>query len=185
MIRPFLGFGGESGSGCVALGPTLLAVHVCAQPRQRSLEGEASTPMKRWLRHTLIFCFQFARLTTVRLAVLETKKARRVVGLHGLWRREWDSNPRYLAIHTLSKRAPSATRTPLLFRDCKLMHLCDYVQIYLVVWRLLYDGLTDQIDFFIHSEQRNPAFRVKFQPLGVCVLRNLNVFYSLFKDGVC
>ena len=22
------------------------------------------------------------------------------------WRREWDSNPRYLAVHTLSKRAP-------------------------------------------------------------------------------
>jgi hypothetical protein len=23
-----------------------------------------------------------------------------------IWRREWDSNPRYLAVHTLSKRAP-------------------------------------------------------------------------------
>ena len=22
------------------------------------------------------------------------------------WRREWDSNPRYVAVHTLSKRAP-------------------------------------------------------------------------------
>ncbi len=22
------------------------------------------------------------------------------------WRREWDSNPRYLSVHTLSKRAP-------------------------------------------------------------------------------
>ena len=29
------------------------------------------------------------------------------------WRRGWDSNPRYLAVHTLSKRAPSTTRTPL------------------------------------------------------------------------
>jgi hypothetical protein len=29
------------------------------------------------------------------------------------WRREWDSNPRYLAVNTLSKRAPSATRPSL------------------------------------------------------------------------
>ncbi len=29
------------------------------------------------------------------------------------WRRGRDSNPRYLAVHTLSRRAPSATRTPL------------------------------------------------------------------------
>jgi hypothetical protein len=31
----------------------------------------------------------------------------------GVWRREWDSNPRYLAVNTLSKRAPSATRPSL------------------------------------------------------------------------
>ena len=35
------------------------------------------------------------------------------MGLVGLWRREWDSNPRYLAVNTLSKRAPSATRPSL------------------------------------------------------------------------
>ena len=35
-------------------------------------------------------------------------------GLSFLWRREQDSNLRYLAAHTLSKRAPSTTRTPLL-----------------------------------------------------------------------
>ena len=29
--------------------------------------------------------------------------------------REWDSNPRYVAINTLSRRAPSATRPPLYF----------------------------------------------------------------------
>ncbi len=29
------------------------------------------------------------------------------------WRRGWDSNPRYVAVHTLSRRAPSATRSPL------------------------------------------------------------------------
>ena len=29
------------------------------------------------------------------------------------WRREWDSNPRYLSVHTLSKRAPSAARPSL------------------------------------------------------------------------
>ncbi len=30
-----------------------------------------------------------------------------------IWRRERDSNPRYVAVYTLSRRAPSATRTPL------------------------------------------------------------------------
>jgi hypothetical protein len=35
----------------------------------------------------------------------------------GLWRREWDSNPRYLAVNTLSKRAPSATRPSLRARN--------------------------------------------------------------------
>jgi hypothetical protein len=35
-----------------------------------------------------------------------------------LWRREWDSNPRYLAVNTLSKRAPSATRPSLRLRLC-------------------------------------------------------------------
>ena len=29
------------------------------------------------------------------------------------WRRERDSNPRYVAVYTLSRRAPSTTRTPL------------------------------------------------------------------------
>ncbi len=29
------------------------------------------------------------------------------------WRRGWDSNPRYLSVYTLSKRAPSAARPPL------------------------------------------------------------------------
>ena len=32
---------------------------------------------------------------------------------YGGWRRGRDSNPRYIAIHTLSKRAPSTTRSPL------------------------------------------------------------------------
>ena len=30
-----------------------------------------------------------------------------------IWRRERDSNPRYVAVYTLSRRAPSATRPPL------------------------------------------------------------------------
>src|SRR5467141_4133503 len=30
-----------------------------------------------------------------------------------VWRRGWDSNPRYVAVYTLSKRAPSAARPPL------------------------------------------------------------------------
>src|SRR5438309_10101150 len=29
------------------------------------------------------------------------------------WRRGWDSNPRYVSVYTLSKRAPSAARPPL------------------------------------------------------------------------
>ena len=34
--------------------------------------------------------------------------------LSGIWRRERDSNPRYaINVYTLSRRAPSATRTPL------------------------------------------------------------------------
>ena len=37
-----------------------------------------------------------------------------------LWRRGWDSNPRYLAVNTLSKRAPSATRPPLQTRALTL-----------------------------------------------------------------
>jgi hypothetical protein len=31
----------------------------------------------------------------------------------GIWRRERDSNPRYPEVHTLSRRALSATQTPL------------------------------------------------------------------------
>ena len=31
----------------------------------------------------------------------------------GAWRRGWDSNPRYVAAHASSKRAPSTARTPL------------------------------------------------------------------------
>ncbi len=34
-------------------------------------------------------------------------------------RRGWDSNPRYLAVNTLSKRARSATLTPLLIFYCR------------------------------------------------------------------
>ena len=30
-----------------------------------------------------------------------------------IWRRERDSNPRYVSVYTLSRRAPSATRPPL------------------------------------------------------------------------
>jgi hypothetical protein len=33
------------------------------------------------------------------------------------WRRERDSNPRYVAVYTLSRRAPSTTRTPLQFNQ--------------------------------------------------------------------
>ena len=33
--------------------------------------------------------------------------------LFGYWRRGRDSNPRYVSVYTLSRRAPSASRTPL------------------------------------------------------------------------
>src|SRR5882724_4050293 len=36
------------------------------------------------------------------------------------WRRGWDSNPRYVSVYTLSKRAPSAARPPLQFQTCFL-----------------------------------------------------------------
>src|SRR6266404_202307 len=36
------------------------------------------------------------------------------------WRRGWDSNPRYVSVYTLSKRAPSAARPPLPFQTCFL-----------------------------------------------------------------
>ena len=43
----------------------------------------------------------------------DTKKPRDA-GLFCIWRRERDSNPRYaINVYTLSRRAPSATRTPL------------------------------------------------------------------------
>ena len=30
-----------------------------------------------------------------------------------IWRRGWDSNPRYVAVHLISSQTPSTTRTPL------------------------------------------------------------------------
>ena len=45
------------------------------------------------------------------LDVAEYSRNQKLSG--GNWRREWDSNPRYLAVNTLSKRAPSATRPSL------------------------------------------------------------------------
>ncbi len=42
------------------------------------------------------------------------KRPRHWRSLFGIWRRERDSNPRYaINVYTLSRRAPSATRTPL------------------------------------------------------------------------
>ena len=38
---------------------------------------------------------------------------RRVGRTRRAWRREWDSNPRYVSVHTISSRAPSATRSSL------------------------------------------------------------------------
>ena len=42
------------------------------------------------------------------------------ISLHDIQRRLRDSNPRYpLEVYTLSRRAPSTTRTSLLLKDCK------------------------------------------------------------------
>ena len=40
------------------------------------------------------------------------KKGGRQAPFYFFWRGEWDSNPRYVAVYTLSRRAPSTTRTP-------------------------------------------------------------------------
>ena len=54
-----------------------------------------------------------AALAPFRLATLSVS-ARAVVGERSLdWRRGWDSNPRKLALHALSKRADSAALAPL------------------------------------------------------------------------
>ncbi len=47
------------------------------------------------------------------------RAANQIIGIISKWRRGWDSNPRYLAVHILSKDARSATLTPL--RDCVIL----------------------------------------------------------------
>ena len=56
--------------------------------------------------------YSLAKLKT--LARFKTKNAPLSESINSL-QRERDSNPRYVAIYTLSKRAPSATRPPLYF----------------------------------------------------------------------
>ena len=67
---------------------------------------------------------------------IQNKKPLILLSIQGLWycmnfmnqyqRREWDSNPRYpFGVHTLSKRAPSATRTSLLVIICFYFPLFD------------------------------------------------------------
>ena len=51
-----------------------------------------------------------AALAPFRLATLSVDARR---GLNDVWRRGWDSNPRKLALHALSKRADSAALAPL------------------------------------------------------------------------
>ena len=40
-----------------------------------------------------------------------------------IWRRGWDSNPRYIAAHLISSQAPSTTRTPLLKGTVLVYHI--------------------------------------------------------------
>ena len=47
-----------------------------------------------------------------------------IINTNGCQRRGWDSNPRYLAVNTLSKRARSATLTPLREKPANLIKFC-------------------------------------------------------------
>src|SRR5690606_27031491 len=51
---------------------------------------------------------------------------------HFAWRRVRDSNSRYpFGVYTLSRRAPSTTRTTLLFKDCKSIKIFESERILL------------------------------------------------------
>ncbi len=47
------------------------------------------------------------------ITIYQIPKSPNSKGPFGIWRRERDSNPRYVTVYTLSRRAPSTTRTPL------------------------------------------------------------------------
>ncbi len=96
--------------------------HEQPQPCEES-NGEHATPL-----HLQRIAAEMR--AAIHLKQSATQKHRKVrpplaglVGYHVLitvWRRGWDSNPRYLAVNTLSKRAPSATRPPLQTRALTL-----------------------------------------------------------------
>ena len=63
--------------------------------------------------------FRFCRISLKRAWLILQMKNAPCGALVFYWRRGRDSNPRYLAVHTLSKRARSATLTPLREMECE------------------------------------------------------------------
>ena len=73
----------------------------------------ASKPSKAKLR-CIFWLFYSPSLTKASFWRESNKKASLSASFWWLWRRERDSNPRYtFGVYTLSRRAPSTTRTPL------------------------------------------------------------------------
>ena len=74
--------------------------------------------------------FYFSEKCERRLSLfLRNKKAAFRGFLHD-WRRDWDSNPGYtFGVHTLSRRAPSTTRTPLHYIYDLGSQIYDFYQI--------------------------------------------------------
>src|SRR5262245_30499868 len=88
-----------------------------AAPSSRRTSEPASGPGP-FTPGTMILGLLRSRPDPVRRGSTVTDRARcRARASSNGWRRGWDSNPRYpFGVHTLSKRAPSAARTPLLAR---------------------------------------------------------------------
>ncbi len=90
-------------------------------PRSRPKPGEVSwigSTNERSSEHTGGIRYgcslsDLTRFTGLRLPELQFRFLPRYRRAANTWRRGRDSNPRYLSVYTLSKRAPSAARTPL------------------------------------------------------------------------
>ena len=73
-------------------------------------ESEGFEPSRRFHAYTISSRAPSAARTTLRVDDGELISAIRLIIK---WRRGWDSNPRYLAVHLISSQAPSTSRTPL------------------------------------------------------------------------
>src|SRR5690606_12572190 len=80
-----------------------------ASAKPRPSQARARTPLRSCVPKRM----RFGRTQAVSAPALRTKQKRPGRGVC-VWRRERDSNPRYgVTVHTLSRRAPSTTRSPL------------------------------------------------------------------------